>query len=61
MNNIFKKKLGTIYIDIPDFYAIFFGDVANFETYPRLFLKNAEKIIIHFIIKRINGINSLKI
>jgi hypothetical protein len=45
MNNIFKKKLGIIYINIFGFYIIFFGDMANIEIYPKLFLKNIEKIL----------------
>jgi hypothetical protein len=53
VDNVLKEELGTMYIDIPGFYAAFFGDVVDLETRLRLFLKNAEKAIIHFIVRRV--------
>jgi hypothetical protein len=45
VDDVLKEELGTMYIDIPGFYAAFFGDVADLETRPRLFLRNAEKVL----------------
>jgi hypothetical protein len=32
VDDILKEKLGTIYINIPGFDAVFFRDMANLET-----------------------------
>jgi hypothetical protein len=45
VDGVLKEELGTMYIDIPGFYTAFFGDVADLETRPRLFLRNAEKVL----------------
>jgi hypothetical protein len=43
VDNILEEELGTMYIDIPGFYAIFFGDMADLETRPKLFSRNARR------------------
>jgi hypothetical protein len=49
-----------MYIDTPGFYAAFFGGVAGLETAPRLFSRNAEKAVIHSIVRRVGGTDGLK-
>lgn len=60
MDDVPKEELGTMYIDIPGFYAAFFGDVADLETRPRLFSRNAEKAVIHSIVRRVGGTDGPK-
>lgn len=43
MNNILKEELGTIYINIPGFYAIFFKNVANLETTSKVVFKKCRE------------------
>jgi hypothetical protein len=59
VDNILKEELGTIYIDIPGFYAAFFGNEIS-RLYPRLFSRNAEKAVIHSIARRVGGMDGPK-
>lgn len=36
VDDVLKEELGTMYIDIPGFYAAFFGDVTDLETASRV-------------------------
>jgi hypothetical protein len=54
IDDIPKEELGTIYIDIPGFYAAFFRNITDLKTRLRLFSRNTEKAVIHFIIRRVS-------
>jgi hypothetical protein len=60
VDNILKEELRIIYINILSFYIAFFKDIIDLETRLRLFLRNAKKVVIHSIIKRVSKTDSLK-
>jgi len=60
VDDVLKEELGTMYIDIPGSYAAFFGDMADLETRPRLFSRNAKKAVIHSIVRRVGGTDGPK-
>jgi hypothetical protein len=39
MNNILKEELGTIYINIPGFYIVFFRNIVDLETISKVIFK----------------------
>jgi hypothetical protein len=49
-----------MYIDILGFYAAFFGGVADLETASKVVSRNAEKAVIHSIVRRVVGTDGPK-
>lgn len=39
MDNILKEELGTIYINIPSFYIVFFRDIVDLEIISKVIFK----------------------
>jgi len=60
VDDVLKEELGTIYVDIPGFYAVFFRDMVDLETRLRLFSRNVEKAVIHSIVRRLGGTDGPK-
>jgi hypothetical protein len=43
VDGVLKEELGTMHIDIPGFYAAFFGDVADLETASKVVFKKCRE------------------
>jgi hypothetical protein len=43
VDDVLKEELGTMYIDIPGFYAAFFGNVADLETASKVVFKKCRE------------------
>jgi hypothetical protein len=39
VDGVLKEELGTMHINIPGFYAAFFGDMADLETASKVIFK----------------------